>query len=325
MKKIVSLVVISVLILGLAVVNITSVEAADVEIKDEYHFVMVPKTVHPWFDEVLKGAKEQAEVYEEIYDTEIKIDFRAPEDPSVEDQNKLLEEAAALEVDGITVDLLDAEANKVILEEIQSLDIPLVIFDSIPPEGMDVPYVGNDFKEQARLAAEELVDRLDEEGKVAIMDGVPEAPNHQQRTESYEETFAKYDDIEVVATGLAQDDIATAQEEASAIMSAHPDLDGFVFSDAAGPIGTGRAVLEAGKEDEIEVIGLEDLPQTLELFEEGVIDWSSCVKPRMQGKMFVKLLMHENFGFDSPQEVDTGIKIITEEDIPEDIDDYKSG
>ena len=330
MKKLMTLVLALALIFGLmGFVNPTAealdvdLDAVDVELQDEYLFIMVPKAVHPWFDVVLQGAEEQAAVYEEVYGVDIEIEFRAPDEAQVTEQNRILEEAMAVDPDGITVDPLDAEANRAVFEDILDLDIPFVVFDSFPPEGMEeVPHVGNDFGYQARLAAEELVDRLDGEGQVAIMDGAPEAPNHQARTEAYRDYFAQYEDIEVVAEALAMDDIETAQQEALSIFVAHPDLDGMVFSDAAGPIGAGRAAIEEGIEDEVELIPIEDLDQILELFQEGVYDWSVCTRPRMQGQWFVKILMQENLGFQTPSEVDTGVNIVTEEDIPEDIDEY---
>src|SRR5699024_3018886 len=69
-------------------------DSADTEKKD-LNFVIVPKTVHPWFDEVNEAAQEQADVLGEQLGIDIKVDYRAPESATVEEQNSLLESAAA--------------------------------------------------------------------------------------------------------------------------------------------------------------------------------------------------------------------------------------
>src|SRR5690606_20663188 len=141
------------------------------------------------------------------------------------------------------------------LEEAISQEIPVTIFDSVPPEGMELTSIGNDFCEQAKIAARRLVELLGEEGDVAIMMGVPSAPNHAIRAECHQEVFDEYPGINVVATGIDNDDIETAQKQAAAIMQAHPNLKGWVACDAAGPIGIGQAIQEAGKVGEVLLVG----------------------------------------------------------------------
>ena len=88
---------------------------------------------------------------------------------------------------------------------------------------MSLTSVGGDFAAQARVAGERLAEILNQEGEVAIMQGVPTAPNHRIRAETYREVFKKYPKMKVVAEGIDNDDIETAQKEAAAIMSAHPE------------------------------------------------------------------------------------------------------
>ena len=42
-------------------------------------FVVVPKCVHAWFDEVNKGAQKEADLLSKQLGVEVKIDYRAPE------------------------------------------------------------------------------------------------------------------------------------------------------------------------------------------------------------------------------------------------------
>ncbi|UCF93373.1 MAG: substrate-binding domain-containing protein [Desulfobacterales bacterium] len=281
--------------------------------QESYRFVIIPKVVHPWFDLVHEGAKTAAKVLEEQTGTKFSIEYRAPQKANVVEQNQIFERAIATRPDGITIDLLDEKANKAVIEEAIAQGIPVVIFDSEPPQGMDLTGVGNDFCEQAQIASRRLVEMLNAKGEVAIMMGVPTAVNHKIRAECHEQLFAQYPDIKLVAKGIDNDEIETAQKQAAAIMQAHPNLKGWVSCDAAGPIGVGQAIKEAGKVGQVLSVGLDDLPQMIELIKEGVADSSASTKPRTQGYWAIVAMYHAKLGALMPKRIDTGIGVITKD------------
>ena len=287
--------------------------------KDSFRFVIVPKVVHPWFDAVNNGAKAAAKMLEEQTGAKVVIDYQAPQKADVVEQNQILERAIATKPDGIIVDLLDGKGNKAVLQEAVKRKIPVTVFDSVPPEGMELTSVGNDFCEQANIASERLVKLMGGKGEVAIMMGVPTAPNHAIRAECHEKTFAKYPDIKLVAKGIDNDDIETAQKQAAAIMQAHPNLGGWVACDAAGPVGIGQAIKEAGKVGKVIEVGLDDLPEMVQLIKDGVADSSSSTKPEMQGYWAVIAMWQNALGVKTPKYIDTGIAVITKENL----DTYK--
>jgi ribose transport system substrate-binding protein len=288
--------------------------------KDSYRFVIVPKVVHPWFDKVHEGALQMAEFLSQQTGKEFIIDYRAPSVADVVMQNNIIEQAAATRPDGIAIDLLDGDGNRAVIESVMGLGIPVVIFDSEAPADLGLLSIGNDFAEQAAIAAERLVELLGGKGKVAIMQGVPTAPNHRIRYEAHKATLAKYPGIEIVAEGIDNDDIETAQQQAAAILAAHPDLDGFLSCNAAGPIGIGLAIREAGRAGRVLSVGMDDLDQLLVLIEEGVVDSSSSTKPYLQGQWTVLSMWLAREGMPLPKTIDTGIAIITRDNL----DTYQS-
>lgn len=148
--------------------------------------------------------------------------------------------------------------------------------------------------------------------EVAIMLGVPTAPNHMIRARCHEETLKLYPKITIVAKGIDNDEIEIAREQAAAIMQAHPNLKGWVACDAPGPIGIGQAIKEAGKVGKVVYVGSDDLPQMIELIKIGVADSSASTKPRMQGGYWsVIALWQATLGVKMPKRIDTGIAIIT--------------
>lgn len=279
-------------------------------------FVIVPKCVHPWFDEVNKGAQLQAEALSKQLGVEVKIDYRAPQTADVAEQNTVLEQAAATKPDGIALDPLDYEGNKAVIEEIEKQGIPVVLFDAPAPEGSGLTSVGNDFAEQATIAADKLAELIGEKGKVAVMQGVPTAPNHAQRYQAHLDALAKYPGIEVVNGGIDNDSVEEAQSQAAAVMAANPDLKGYLNCDACAT-GIAAAVEEAGKKGVVTIVSMDNLIEILEYVKSGTITATSSTIPQMQGSMAVLMMWQKSIGMEIPQVVDTGIAYIDASNIDE--------
>ncbi|WLS05979.1 substrate-binding domain-containing protein [Shinella oryzae] len=295
--------------------NATAQDAEGTTKKDAYRFVVVPKVVHPWFDKVNEGAQAAAAAIKAQTGSDVEVIYSAPQAADVVQQNQIIDSALATQPDGLALDLLDPSGNRASLEEAQNQKIPLVIFDSVPPEGMAIPYIGSDFCEQAKIAARRLVEVLGGEGEVAIMQGVPTAPNHSIRAECHRQVFAEHPGIKVVAEGIDNDSIETAQQQAAAIMQANPNLKGWVASDAAGPIGIGQAIVEAGKQGKVTLVGLDNLPEMLDMIRDGVADSSSASQPELQGYWSVMLLWAQATGAKVPGYLDTGNAFLTKENV----------
>ncbi|MCD1262475.1 substrate-binding domain-containing protein [Shinella sp. AETb1-6] len=293
----------------------TAQDAEGTTKKDAYRFVVVPKVVHPWFDKVNEGAQAAAAAIKAQTGSDVEVIYSAPQAADVVQQNQIIDSALATQPDGLALDLLDPSGNRASLEEAQNQKIPLVIFDSVPPEGMAIPYIGSDFCEQAKIAARRLVEVLGGEGEVAIMQGVPTAPNHSIRAECHRQVFAEHPGIKVVAEGIDNDSIETAQQQAAAIMQANPNLKGWVASDAAGPIGIGQAIVEAGKQGKVTLVGLDNLPEMLDMIRDGVADSSSASQPELQGYWSVMLLWAQATGAKVPGYLDTGNAFLTKENV----------
>ena len=283
---------------------------------DDLTFVVVPKCVHAWFDEVNKGAVLQAEALSEQLGVEVKIDYRAPQTADVVEQNSTLEQAAATHPDGIALDPVDYEGSKAVIEEIQAQGIPVILFDAPSPEGSGLTSVGNDFTEQAQLASKKLAEILGGEGKVAVMQGFPSAPNHAERYEAHLAALAEYPGIEVIDGGIDNDNVETAQQQAAAVLAANPDLAGYLNCDACGS-GVAAAIEEAGKAGQVKFVSMDNLIEILDYVKTGTITATSSTIPQMQGSMAVLMMWQASLGIDIPAKVDTGIAYIDETNIDE--------
>lgn len=279
-----------------------------------FRFVVVPKVSHPWFDEVVQGARSQAELLEQNLGVEFVVDYRPPARASLEEQNEILAKAASPRPDGIALDPVDAVGNMPAIEEVKAAGIPLLLFDA-PPAEHGLPSVGNDFARQGAVAAERLVELLGGRGKVAVMRGFPTAPNHRERYDAQLSVLKRHPGIVVVDGGIDNDDIETARQQAAGVLVSHPDLSGYLCCDAAGPIGIAAAVREANRVGTLRVVGMDGIRPILAAIAEGVIDASSSTKPRMQGSMAILMLWQAALGVAMPRFIDTGIDVITRDNV----------
>jgi ribose transport system substrate-binding protein len=282
----------------------------------DFRFVIVPKVVHPWFDEVNKGAQEEAALLGKQLGVKIKVDYIAPTKADVTEQNSILEQVATTKPDGITVDPLDASGNRQVFIEIMHRGIKLMTFDSPPPADLGIAGVGNNFTEQANIADEMLLKLVGYKGEIAVMQGFPTAPNHKERYEAHLAYLKKFPDVKIIDGGIDNDSINTAQQQAAAVLASHPNLVGYTNCDATSA-GIAAAIREAGKIGKVRAVLMDSLHDEVVQVKDGVIDGLSCTKPREQGALAVLMLYQAAIGGRMPFWVDTGIDVITKANVNE--------
>ena len=282
----------------------------------DFRFVIVPKVVHPWFDEVNKGAKEEADLLGKQLGVKIVVDYIAPTTADVTEQNSILERVATTRPDGITVDPLDASGNRQVFIEIMRRGIKLMTFDSPPPPDLGIGGVGNNFTQQANIAAEMLLKLVGYKGEIAVMQGFPTAPNHKERYEAHLAYLKKYPNVKIIDGGIDNDSINTAQQQAAAVLASHPNLVGYLNCDATSA-GIAAAIREAGKVGKVRAVLMDSLHDEVMMVKEGIIDGLSATKPREQGALAVLMLYQAAIGGRSPYWVDTGIDVITKANVDE--------
>ena len=277
-------------------------------------FVIIPKVAHPWFDEVNKGAQAQADILSRELGVDVIIDYRPPSSAQVAQQNAILESAAMSRPSGIALDPVDVLSHMAAISRIREQGIPLILFDSPSPDS-SIPSVGNNFTQQGTIAAERLVKLMGYAGKVAVMQGCPTAPNHHARYKAQMAVLQRYPAITAVDGGTDNDDIETACQQASAVLQAHPELSGYLCCDTSGSVGIATAIKKAGKAGRIKVVCMDGIKPILQAIKEGLIDSSSATIPKLQGSMAILMLWQASLGVPMPQAVDTGIDVITQDNV----------
>ena len=244
-------------------------------LKEEYNFYFTYKTVHPWWDAVAIGMEDAAKQYEEM-GVIINYEYLAPNAASAQDQILRLQDASGRGFDVIGVDVADVDIITPVINELMENGQKVMTFsssDAGKEDGCDrIAYVGNTHNyEDGATLTEALCEKLAYQGEVAVLVGTKGAPCHEDRALGVQDVIAKYPDMKIVEIAYDEDSVEKAYEFTKAFLKENPNLKGIACCNMSNPVGAARAVIEAGKEGDIVIVGMDHDREALRYLQDGVI------------------------------------------------------
>lgn len=243
--------------------------------KKEYNFYFTYKMVHPWWDAVALGIEDAARQYEDM-GIVINYEYLAPNEVSARDQIKRLSEASLRDFDVIGVDVADVSIVTSAINELMEAGQKVMTFsssDASREDGCDrIAYVGNthNYQDGADLT-QALCEKLGFRGKVAVLVGTKGAPCHEERALGVQNVIDQYPDMKIAELAYDGDNAEKAYELTRDFLTEHEDLAGIVCCNMSNPVGAARAVIEAGREDEIVIVGMDHDQEALQYLRDGII------------------------------------------------------
>jgi len=188
------------------------------------------------------------------------------------EQARVIEDAIAQGVDAIAVSCNDKDG---CIDPIQSAikaGIPVMTWDSDSPDSGRFTYLGVSNYDGGKAAGALLVKSMGETGKVALLTGVPGAPNLEERISGFKDYVAQYPGIEIVTTVACNDDINQGVQVVEESMLAHPDLNGWFFV-GLWPIFAGDGAMPqfeaAAKAGTLKAVAFDTLEVELDWLKDG--------------------------------------------------------
>ncbi len=236
------------LVLGL-LAGLTSVSAADGKLM----ITMMPKAKgNAYFITCKVGADKAAK------ELGVELLFDGPTDSNAAKQNEIVENWITLGVDVITVAAENKEGLSTALRKAQKQGIKVITYDADA-----LPDARSFFVNQATPQGiawgllDEAARLCGSEGEFAIITATLTAGNQREWLKLIDERLAaKYPKMKLVAVRPSDDLKDKAQSEATALMSANPNLKVIVAICTPGTPGAAEAVKQAGKVGQVKVIGL---------------------------------------------------------------------
>ena len=144
-----------------------------------------------------------------------------------------------------------------------------------------------DFYEQGKLGASHIVAQLSKNGggKVAIIEGLPGAPQSEARRDGAKDVFQTAAGIELVSVQPADWDRSKAYNVTTNLLQAHPDLKGIMCANDIMALAAVEAIEAAGKAGKVEVVGIDLIDQGKEAIREGRLAGSVAFSPFVIGEI----------------------------------------
>ena len=203
----------------------------------------------------------------------VELLFDGPTDSNAAKQNEIVENWITLGVDVIAVAAENKEGISTALRKAQRQGIKIVTYDADA-----MPDARSFFVNQAtpegigHQLMDEAARLLNSEGEFAIITATMTAGNQRDWMKHIEERLKRYPKMKLVAVRPSDDLKDKAQSEATALMSANPNLKLIMSICSPAVPGAAEAVKQAGKTGKVKVIGLGLPSENRRYVHEGVTD-----------------------------------------------------
>lgn len=224
---------------------------------------------------------------------------------SLSDQKQMMEDALTRGVDGLAVSPIDSSNQTAMLNKVAEAAI-LITHDSDAPDSDRVAYIGMDNYSAGRLCGNLVKEALPDGGEIIILIGRMEQDNSRKRRQGVIDslldrpsdssrfdppgTVVKGEKFTILDTLTDGFDLAKAKANAEDALSRYPDIDGMVGLFAYNPPAIVQALEQAGKLNEVKVVGFDEDSQTLAGIQAGTIHGTVVQNPYEYGYQSVKIM-----------------------------------
>jgi ribose transport system substrate-binding protein len=273
---------------------------------------MVPKLVHPFFEDCRMGGEQKAK------ELGVTFEYVAPQQADPALQVKIIEDLIRKKVHAISISPNEPKSVEPVIAEGMKQGILMMTFDADSPDSQRVMYIGTDNKAAGKTMGETMAKLLDGRGKVGIITGGLGALNLNQRIEGFKEGVGPT--IQVVDVQATDDDLQKGLSVSEAMLRANPDLNGIACVSATGGPTLAQVLKSPEFQDRIGklvIVGFDDLEETKRAIQEGIIAATMVQRPVQMGVLTVQWAYDILTGKEEPpfQNIDTGVTVVTKENL----------
>ena len=272
-----------------------------------YEIAMVAKGFSQSFwVSVHKGADDAASKYGAT------VTFNGPDnDSQVDKQAEMVQNAINKSPDAVAVAPLDEAALTPALQSAKSANIPLFAFDTAFDKNADLitASVKTSNTEVGKVAAENFIKLLGGKGKYAVIaHSQTDATSTERRDGFLDYMKENAPDMEMVGdVQYSNADQAKAQDIASAILQANPDLDGIFTTNEATVVGAATPVESAKKSGhDVVLVGVDSGKAQQQYIRDGVIAGSVSQNPYQIGYKTIEVAVKSLKGEKVDKSIDSG-------------------
>jgi len=256
----------------------------------------------------------------------VQIDVQAaPQENSLTAQLDILENMLSKRYDALVAHTITAHNLIPGLVKAKQMGIPVVTdrrvdLKAAREAGAD-PIAINlvDFYAQGKLGAEYIAQELKKKGggKVAIIEGLPGAPQSEARRDGARDVFKNSQHLQLVSVQPADWDRSKAYNVTTNILQAHPDLKGIMCANDIMALAAVEAIESAGKSGQVMVVGIDLISQGKEAIAKGRLAASVAFSPFVIGETCARAAIAVAQGVKIPEDLGVVSVLATQENIKE--------
>jgi D-allose transport system substrate-binding protein len=174
-----------------------------------------------------------------------------------------------------------------------------------------------DYYEQGKMAGAYLAQQLKREGggKVAIIEGLPGAPQSEARREGAKAAFQAEPSLTLVSVQPGNWDRMKAYNITTNLLQAHPDLKGIMCANDVMALAAVEAIEAAGKKGKILVTGIDLIAQAREAIEKGRLAASVAQSGYIIAEVYARVAVAAARGKRPPEGLSVPSALATKENI----------
>lgn len=292
-------------------------DKASKESKSEYVVAVIPKgTAHSYWLAGHSGAAKADKDFEDVKIIWKGIDNENDSSGQVALVNDFIQQG----VDAIAIAPLNADALVNVIETAYEKDIKVIVWDSDVNTEKKHSYIATDNYKGGELCADRIATLINKKGSVVMIRYNPGSASTGDRESGFIDRMKKnYPDIKLISTEEYANGSATgAKQKINDIFSSKGENIDAIFCPALPVVqGVLQAVKARSLNGKVKIVGFDQDPELVKALAEGDIQGLAVQDPFKMGELSVKFARMLLKGEKAPKEEDTGVKMVTKENMNE--------
>ncbi len=249
---------------------------------------------------------------------DIEVSIMAPQrEIDIDQQVSLIEDQLVRRVSLLVVAPAGVAQLTPVLEKAKTQGIRTILVDTDAPWGGKLAFVGTDNFLGGKMAGEFLLKQLQGKGKIAVIRGVPGVETHESRLAGFRAGLAGQPGIQIVAEQPANSERALAMTVMENMLTSRKDLDGVFATSDQMALGALEAIHARTGAKAPLIVAFDAGKEVLGQIQNGKIAAAVAQLPYQMGYQSVKTAARALAGESVPERVDTGVKMVTRENVAE--------
>jgi ribose transport system substrate-binding protein len=241
--------------------------------------------------------------------------WKGPSDErDVAGQIAMLEDFINSQVDAIVMAACDSKALLPIVKKAKEAKIPLITIDS----GVDdkaVPFVATDNIKGAQIAAQTLIKLIGGKGKVGLIPFLRGAATSDMREKGFSDEIKGHPGVTIASKLYSESETAKGMAVTEDMLTSVPDLAGIFAANEPGAIGAASVVEQRGLAGKVKLVAFDAAESEIAAVRKGTIQALVVQNPYKMGYEGVQLAVKAIHGEKVPLRVDTGVTVVTKENL----------